>query len=564
METTCLHQFTTDISHYSFPSSLDYPFNYEPHPIAKIAAFELMEKIDKIFGIQNSHQIDNFNNGLGKMFGVLVVEKKDGGCGYLAGFSGKLYDKTLIHGFVPPIFDTLDENGFYKKGEEEISKINQEIGQLLDREEYLALKRKYLELEKQSKTEIADYTRLVRQAKNERKIRRSEVERLEPAQREALLKQLEHESIRQHYTLKDLKRTWRKRLEDLRQEIETMEVDMKRLKSLRQQMSAELQLKLFKSYSFLNKSAERKNLLDIFEITGDSIPPSGAGECAAPKLFQYAFMHDLKPLALAEFWYGKSPTTEIRKHGNFYPACTSKCKPILRHMLSGLAVKKNPLIFNPAHLKDLPVIYEDDYIIAVNKPCEMLAVPGKEIEDSVYTRIKTLCKFSENEKNEEFNPMIVHRLDMSTSGVMILAKTKETHRILQAQFIKRQVKKRYVALLAGIWKGSGSGVINLPLRVDLDHRPRQMVCYTYGKKAITHWEVGNIEKDKTRVYFYPITGRTHQLRVHASHPEGLNIPIYGDDLYGERADRLYLHAESLEFIHPTTGEKQVISAKVEF
>lgn len=564
MEISGFHQFTTDISHFSLPSSLDYPFNYDPHPIAKIAAFELMEKIDKVFGMENSHQSSNFNNGLGKMFGVLVVEKRDGSRGYLAGFSGKLYDKTLIHGFVPPIFDTLDENGFYKKGEEKISKINQKIEQLLGREEYLILKRKYFELEKQSKTEIADYTRFLLQSKNERKKRRSEAISMKPDQREDLLKQLEHESIRQHYILKDLKKNWRKRLEDLRREIETMEVDIEILKSLRQQMSAELQLRLFESYSFLNINLEKKNLLDIFGGTKEGLPPSGAGECAAPKLFQQAFMHDLKPLALAEFWYGPSPTTEIRIHGNFYPACTSKCKPILNHMLSGLAVKNNPLITNPSHSKELPIIYEDDYIIAVNKPCEMLAVPGKDVEDSVYTRIKTHCQLSKNEKNEEFNPMVVHRLDMSTSGVMILAKTKEAHRILQSQFIKRSVKKRYVALLAGIWKGQRSGVINLPLRVDLDHRPRQMVCHVFGKKAITHWEIASVEKDKTRVYFYPITGRTHQLRVHASHPEGLNIPIYGDDLYGTKADRLYLHAESLEFIHPGTGKMQIITAKVEF
>lgn len=249
---------------------------------------------------------------------------------------------------------------------------------------------------------------------------------------------------------------------------------------------------------------------------------------------------------MAEFWWGKSPSSEIRKHGFFYPACKSKCEPILTHMLEGLEMDENPMLINPAIGKNLDIVYEDAYLLVINKPGDFFSVPGKNIHDSVLNRMKMLYP-------EATGPLIVHRLDMGTSGLMLIAKTKEIHQHLQSQFIKRRIKKRYAALLDGI-VDTDEGFINLPLRVDLDDRPRQLVCYEYGKSAQTAWKVVQRFDNQTKIHFFPITGRTHQLRLHASHPKGLNMPIKGDDLYGRKADRLYLHAEFLEFVHPITNE----------
>jgi len=259
---------------------------------------------------------------------------------------------------------------------------------------------------------------------------------------------------------------------------------------------------------------------------------------------------------MAEFWWGASPKSDVRKHGQFYPACRGKCEPILGHMLKGLEVDPNPMLDNPAEGKELEILFEDEFMMAVNKPAEFLSVPGKIIKDSVYSRIRV-------RNPEATGPLIVHRLDMSTSGILLVAKSKEVHKQLQHQFENRTIKKRYVALLDGTLTVN-SGEIDLPLRVDLDDRPRQLVCYEHGKPSKTYWELIETKNGQSKVYFYPLTGRTHQLRVHAAHQLGLNTPIVGDDLYGTIKDRLHLHAERIEFVHPQTKENMVIAAKVEF
>jgi tRNA pseudouridine32 synthase/23S rRNA pseudouridine746 synthase len=225
-------------------------------------------------------------------------------------------------------------------------------------------------------------------------------------------------------------------------------------------------------------------------------------------------------------------------------------------MLEGLELDENPMLQNPAENKELEIVFEDDYLVIVNKPAEFLSVPGKNISDSVYTRM--MSKYP-----QATGPMIVHRLDMSTSGILLLAKDKNVHKHLQKQFIKRNVQKRYVALLDGIVK-ENTGTIDLPLRVDLDDRPRQLVCYEHGKRAVTKWEVVERRNNQTLIYFYPITGRTHQLRVHSAHTLGLNAPIIGDDLYGKRESRLHLHAQFLQFTHPITKETVKIKVDAEF
>ncbi len=324
--------------------------------------------------------------------------------------------------------------------------------------------------------------------------------------------------------------------------IDNLNTKINALKESRKQKSSVLQKKLFDNYAFLNRMGELRSIGEIF----DNNPPAGAGECAAPKLLHYAFKNGLKPIAMAEFWWGKSPKSEVRKHKQFYPACKSKCEPILmNHMLEELDLEANPFLENQAKGKTLEIVFEDDVLLVINKPTEFLTVPGKLLKDSVYTRIKTLYPQAEG-------PLIVHRLDMSTSGLLVVAKNSDAYINLQRQFIKRTVTKRYVALLEGIID-QNEGLIDLPLRVDLDDRPRQLVCYEHGKSAQTRWEIISKRNTQTRVYFYPITGRTHQLRVHAAHHLGLKTPIVGDDLYGSKANRLHLHAESITFTHPQTG-----------
>ena len=259
---------------------------------------------------------------------------------------------------------------------------------------------------------------------------------------------------------------------------------------------------------------------------------------------------------MAEFWWGDSPKAEIRHHGYYYPACKGKCGPILGHMLQGLEVEENPLLKKHYHEMPLEIVYEDNYLVVINKPAGMLSVPGKGEIDSVYQHIKILYP-------DATGPLIVHRLDMATSGVLLIAKNKEVHQHLQAQFKNRMIKKRYIALLDG-QISSKEGTIMLPLRMDPLDRPRQVVDHEHGKTAITQYQVLNEQEGNTLIAFYPLTGRTHQLRVHAAHPEGLHCPIRGDELYGQKADRLYLHAESLEFVHPVTKEIIFVEKKSNF
>jgi len=323
------------------------------------------------------------------------------------------------------------------------------------------------------------------------------------------------------------------------------DTDIEALKKERKEKSAALQQQIFEQYVFLNKDRKQKSLYAIFSDTVFGKPPAAAGECATPKLLQHAFLHGYKPLAMAEFWWGVPPKSEIRKHKQFYPACTGKCKPILEHMLEGIALDDNPLLKNPGEGKTLEIIYEDDSFVVVNKPADLLSVPGIQIQDSVYTRLQAAFGTVE--------PLIIHRLDMATSGLLVVAKTKEAHKHIQRQFIKRTVTKRYTALLSKVIDAP-DGEISLPLRGDLDNRPRQLVCFEFGKKAITRWKVIEKYETTTKVHFWPLTGRTHQLRMHAAHELGLNAPIVGDALYGTAAERLHLHAAFLEFIHPLTGE----------
>lgn len=550
--------FKSDISTIQLPEKFTFPFYYEPHLLAKIACKELQDYLENQTDFQHNFGFENTNSvgEIGKMFGVLVVKNNNNELGYLAAFSGKLADNSLPTQFVPPIFNMRTEGSFYIKGEAEIDIINFKISILKNDEVYISLKKSYKKIIKIIEEDLAEQRKKLKISKTERKLRKKISETsLSVEDIQNISKKLEQESYNDQFFYKELQEYYDLKTHKFQSELNVFEHKINALKKERKEKSIILQQQLFSNYTFLNQQKKPKSLLDIFNFPTVK-PPAGSGECAAPKLLQYAFANDLQPICLAEFWWGISPNSEIRKHKNSYPACQSRCKLILSHMLQDLKMDENLLIENLSEKQQLTIIYEDDVLVVVNKPGEFLSVPGKEIKDSVYTRIKEKYPTATG-------PLIVHRLDMSTSGILVLTKTKEANKILQSQFIQRTVKKSYVALLEGILS-ENSGKINLPIRLDLDDRPKQLVDYENGKKAETDWEIIQREKDKTRVHFYPITGRTHQLRVHAAHKDGLNAPIVGDDLYGKKATRLCLHAEFIEFVHPSTNEKMSFTIAPDF
>lgn len=541
-----LHRFTTSITDIPLPERFTYPFCYTPHPLCILAAKEVQSYLTR----QTAWK-DELRQG--KMFGVLIVQTEHGETGYLAAFSGILAGKNLHPFFVPPVYDLLQPQGFFKIEEENISSINRNIRQLENDKAYAALSAELARTIQSAENILATAKAQLKEAKTAREQRRKEKEL--NAQEEA---ELIRESQFQKAEYKRLERSWKARITTLQTQTEDWERRISALKSERKTRSAALQQKLFEQFGMLNYRGEVKNLCEIFGQTVHKTPPAGAGECAAPKLLQQAYLHGWKPIAMAEFWWGDSPKTEIRHHGHYYPACKGKCEPILQHMLQGLQVEENPMLKRmQVPSQNLEIVYEDPWLSVINKPAGMLSVPGKEDAVSVYSLMR-------EQYPEADGPLTVHRLDMATSGLMLIAKTKRVHQNLQAQFKNRLVRKRYVALLEGIVP-KDKGTVDLPLCLNPLDRPRQMVHTEHGKPAITDYQVlERLDGKRTRIAFYPRTGRTHQLRIHAAHPLGLHCPIIGDELYGEKADRLYLHAEYLEFTHPITGETIRITKEAEF
>jgi tRNA pseudouridine32 synthase/23S rRNA pseudouridine746 synthase len=549
-------KFQAPTKGFSLPDKFTFPFYYEPNPLSVLAAKELQNYLEKQREIDHNFGLIEGETGLeiGKMFGVLVVQKLDGELGYLSAFSGKLGDQNLHKGFVPPVFDMLTEGSFFNIGMAALNVINEEVDRLESSAEFIEIKTLFNNKKAEAAEALTNAKATAKAAKKERKTKRVAAQaELSATDFEIFNEKLRQESVRSNYFIKDLTRYWKARIEEIETKYNQYIKEIEALKTARKAKSGDLQNQLYEQYRFLNIRGEERSLASIFENT---LLISGAGECAAPKLLQYAFLHDLKPIAMAEFWWGKSPKSEIRQHKNYYPACRGKCKPILSHMLDGIETDDNPMLVNTAFGQKIETIYEDEAFAIINKPPEFLSVPGKNVQDSVLMRMQ--LKYL-----DATGPLVVHRLDMSTTGLMVIAKTKEVHQFLQHQFIKRKVKKRYIALLDGIVVGE-EGIIDLPLRVDLNDRPRQLVCYEHGKNAVTKWQVVARENGKTRIHFFPITGRTHQLRVHSAHPKGLNMSIVGDDLYGVKGDRLHLHAAYLEFKHPITKEIVSFDLAAEF
>ena len=540
-----VHPLHTDIEP---PSQLNNPFNYEPHPLCLLAAEEVKKYVC-------AHADLLADAEKGEMFGVLIVKptlnsgptpalpmregaitseaekhitprpigrgKGEGPFGFLAAYAGLLAGRNDWDWFVPPIYDAQQPDGHFKQTEAKISALNKEI--------------ESLEAQLQSSESPNKTPSLNREGRGG-----------------SPLLSLKHQ---------------------------------------RKQMSNDLLLWLFEQYNLINYKGEVRNVVDIWRDYHNSpkllrkfpLPPGGTGECCAPKLFQYAFQHGLKPLAIAEFWWGESPKREIRHHFQFYPACNGKCKPILSwqlaHPLPSRREGGSPP--QPSRREGAGVyvqtLFVDDQIAVVVKPEGLLSVPGNTGEISLYDIMRQ--RFP-----NATGPMMVHRLDQATSGIIVVAKTEFAYKQLQRQFENREVKKRYVAMVQPTLnpsqregentseadknslnregrggslpppRGSQRGGISLPLAPDYLDRPRQVVDYEEGKPAVTDYEFIGQEGPYYRVLLTPHTGRTHQLRVHCAHQDGLGMPIVGDDLYGFHSDRLYLHAEYLSFTHPLTGE----------
>ena len=499
---------------------------------------------------------------------------------------------------MPPVFDAQQPDGHFKTEERAISALNKEIDALQKSDIYLVQRSEYEDAKLHIEQSLEQMRCRVAKAKRQRDARRHEAEQggkpLTAEEKAAMVHESQHLKAEQ----RRLKQQCTATLDQLRRPLAEHEARVDALRRQRREMSDALQQWLFSQYRMLNANGEERDLVDIFGETINAMPPAGSGDCCAPKLLQYAYANGLEPVCMAEFWWGDSPKQEIRHHLHYYPACRSKCLPILTHMLRGLDVEPNPLA--QPKTNDVPrIVYEDDTIIVVDKPAGMLSVPGKAVvggdvalngnaahaDDDVALDVEEyvrqyLTKNSQlNPQNSQLStlnsqlPKAVHRLDMDTSGLLVLALTDEAYIELQRQFASREVKKRYEAVLDGkpsvLCGAPGSkwlsvshdgreGRISLPLIADIMDRPRQRVDFYNGKTALTDYRIERLlPNGGTLVSLYPLTGRTHQLRVHCAHNEGLACPILGDPLYGHgcHTSRMYLHAAMVEFRHPVTGER---------
>ncbi len=549
---TLIITFTNTPEKNERPKIFPSPFSAIPHTIARQAAAQLQTWITGQTDWQ--HDFNSVNGG--KMFGVLVLKNSDDQLGFVAAFSGMLAGQWQLPGFVPPIFDQSERQMFLPAGEAELGRYTSQIETLNNSaaRHGLFLRLKQLSQQRCIDMQTLKKTHMMRKA--QRRDQRDACQFVRVEEKKELLEKLSFESQQDKREFKQVKASWQARQTVFQQQLDKIESQISVLKKTRGKLSNSLQQQVFATYILANKRGEKKTISQFFE---DDRPPSGTGDCAAPKLIHYACKHQLTPLALAEFWWGAAPKQEVRHHGHYYPACRGKCQPILPFMLKGYDVQPAPILGDRFYNHHAPAtIFEDEDLLVVNKPSGLLSVPGKEVKDSVLTRLQQRYP-------EATGPLLVHRLDMSTSGLLLAAKNAATHKALQHQFERRSIEKRYVAILSKrLVEHQDKGIVDLPLRVDLDDRPRQRVCFSYGKAAQTHWQVISRQQSTTRVYFYPVTGRTHQLRLHAAHQDGLNAAIAGDELYGVAAERLLLHAERLRFTQPNTGKRIEIKRAAPF
>ena len=547
----------------------------------------------------------------GKMYGVLVVEAPDGCLAFLAAHSGLLGGRNDWPFFVPPVFDAQQPDGHFKTKEREISGMNRRIAELMQRPQLFEARQRLELVRQQADRVIAQEREEVKARKARRDTMRREQPQMDDATKAMLIRESQHDKAQ----LRRLMKSCEASVAEHQEALDALEREIEALKRERREGSDVLQRWLFDQYVMLNAKGMRRTLIDIFARFNGTLPPAGAGDCCAPKLLQFAYAHNLRPVSLAEFWLGAPPPTEVRRHLQFYPPCRSKCYPILQFMLQGLdaplpgaeevyplreegggttnddkaslddkaSIDTNEAHDDKASLDDngfldaqghiykkcgasLHIIYEDEQMAVVSKPSGMLSVPGKSCRLSVESIVREHYGIAADV------PVIVHRLDMDTSGLLLIARTREAHKALQQQFLDHTVSKSYLALLEGVphegltgehvvWHSSHTGTITLPLRPDLDDRPRQLVDFVHGKPAVTRFRLLKVIDGHQLIALTPVTGRTHQLRMHCAHHLGLNCPILGDPLYGNAiepsaniAQRLYLHAEQITFRHPSSGK----------
>lgn len=534
-----IHPFPDGIR-IEFPEAFTDPFRYRPHPLVRLAADLVTRRIE---GSEELSAI--FAEG--KMLGVLAVSSENG-IGYIAAFSGNIGGKSRIEGFVPPIYDLTDPEGHFRIKEKEISLINDRIREAGSDPTLKALRRQIQEAQDDMEHGIREQKDRMAVLKEERDRKRAESCDDETAAR--LIRQSQHEKAE----LRRIRLRMEETISRLKTAIAEREAGITALKLLRKTLSDELQTWIFRQYVVHNAKGEERSIYNIFADSGMT-PPGGTGECAAPKLLEYAFRNGLTPIAMGEFWYGLPSDTAVRTQGSFYPSCTSKCGPLLGFMLQGMGKDTIDTIHGEPE-----IIHQDEEVVAVVKPAGMPSVPGLTGEKSLLEWIveKTGCSTTE----------AVHRLDMDTSGIMIFAKTPQAGTAIRRQFENHTVRKTYHALLSPASESlhpGDRGTISLPLSPDYDERPRQKADRKQGKEAVTDYLVDRIRPDgMIRVIFRPLTGRTHQLRVHAAHILGLGHPIAGDLLYGGlAAERMYLHAAEITFTHPGTGQQTTFSAPSE-
>ena len=540
---------------------MNNPFDYTPDADCEEAFRKLIVRLEALRRSGSPCDV-NFCRELesGKMLGVLIATDAYGNRHTLYAFSGQLGDAGFHYdGFVEPVFDYLDPEGYFKMKERDISRQNKEIG-LWEEENVAKLRREFRIEEDRLNAEVADYKEKYRLSKLERDAKR-ESGLVSEETLAAMIRQSQFEKAELHR----LKKRKTALLEPFASRLREAEAHLESMKRKRRSDSEALQKWLFSNFKVLNALGESRSLSEIFSATPMGIPPSGAGECCAPKLLQAAYLRGLQPQAMAEYWYGRPKGGEVRVHGEHYPACRGKCLPVLGWMLQGLSVEpplESDITLDEAHNPE--IIYENQWFCVVNKPSGMLSVPGKGEAVSVQQWL-----------SDRYGPdkmvKMAHRLDQDTSGLLVATFGPLPFKVMQSLFATRKVKKMYEAELDGDYEANGlprSGRIDLPLSPDWLDRPRQRVDFEEGKAAVTDYEFSGVTDGRSRVNFYPLTGRTHQLRVHAASEKGLGIPIAGDRLYGRNggrgATRLHLHARKLEFIFPLDGEHYCFESAVPF
>lgn len=540
-----LHPFDNTARGIAPPERFTFPFNYLPHPLVVAARRIALER-----GLLEP--LMPWLRDEGKMLGVLVCRGTEGDLGFLLAFSGNVGGRNVFPGFVPPVADLLDPQGMFKRGESAISAINGEIAALESGNELRALLLRRDEALAQRNEAVEAFRERMSRSKRERDAARGRGN----ADEEALKAQSQWEKAE----MRRIKAKHAAIVTECEAALRSMQQRIGALKAKRKSMSEALQRRLFEMYVVSNARGDTRNVLEIFADAGLGMPPAGTGECAAPKLLDYAYKHELTPLCMGEFWAGNDNRDGMRRQGNFYPACRSKCLPLLNFMMQGLDVDDDPHSRDTRHLA-VTIVHDDPHLAIVDKPAGMLSVAGKVNSDSLEARLKTLfpdCK----------EAAVAHRLDRDTSGLVVVAKSKAVLAMMHRLFENRQVRKTYVAVLDGAPKND-EGIISLPLRHDTDDRPRQVADRKHGNEAVTIYRVTKRQRnadgsETARVTLQPLTGRTHQLRVHAAHAAGLNAPIHGDNIYGTPDKRLLLHATSISFTHPVTNEMINANSKPPF